>query len=60
MSCAWSSGVRLVGRTVHMVVVLSTALHCTGDEMAFEQGASSSIIDQCLRAGAQLLHVNVR
>ena len=39
---------------------MSTVLQCTGDKMKFEQVASSSILDQCLRAGVQLLNVNVR
>ena len=32
-----------------------SALQCTGDEIEFEQVASSSILDQCLRPGVQLL-----
>ena len=43
-----------------MMVVVSTVLQCTGDEMEFEQVASSSMLDQCLRAGVRLLQGNVR
>ena len=50
------------GRTVHMVVVVCTVLQCIGDELEFEQVASSAIVDNCLRADVQVSqpHVNVR
>ena len=43
-----------------MMVMASTVLQCTGDEVEFEQVAPSAILDQCLRAGVHsYFHVNV-